>query len=59
MKAFDIITELTKDSYDGNTGTFSADKDTTMYPYLLQLFGEDIEVVYDMGDIFRTHLQQR
>jgi hypothetical protein len=54
MKAFNIIEELTKNSYDGNTGTFIADAASTMYPYLVQLFGKDIEVIYDMGNIFRT-----
>lgn len=54
MKAFDIIEELTKNSYDGNAGTFTADAASTMYPYLIQFFGKDIEVIYDMGNIFKT-----
>lgn len=54
MKAFNIIEELTKNSYDGNVGTFTADAASTMCSYLVQLFGKGIEVIYDMGNIFRT-----
>ena len=44
MKAFNIIDELTRDSYENN-GTFTADEASTMYPYLQQMFGKEIEVV--------------
>ena len=53
MKAFDIIDELTRDSYENN-GTFTADEASTMYPYLQQMFGKEIEVVYDKGNILKT-----
>ena len=44
MKAFDIIDELTRNSYENN-GTFTADTASTMYPYLQQMFGKEFEVV--------------
>ena len=54
MKAFNIIDELTRDSYSENDGTFTADSASTMYPYLQQMFGKNIEVIYDKGNIFQT-----
>ena len=45
MKAFDIIDELTSNSYEGSNGTFTADEASTMYPYLQQMFCKEIEVV--------------
>ena len=51
MKAFDIIDELTSNSYEGSNGTFTADTASTMYPYLQQMFGKEFEVVYDKGNI--------
>ena len=58
MKAFDIIDELTRNSYEGSNGTFTADAASTMYPYLQQMFGREFEVVYDKGNIFKTPVKE-
>ena len=58
MKAFDIIDELTRNSYEGSNGTFTADEASTMYPYLQQMFGKEIEVVYDKGNILKTPVKE-
>ena len=57
MKAFDIIDELTRNSYENN-GTFTADTASTMYPYLQQMFGKEFEVVYDKGNILKTPVKE-
>ena len=57
MKAFDIIDELTRNSYENN-GTFTADTASTMYPYLQQMFGKEFEVVYDKGNILNTPVKE-
>ena len=57
MKAFDIIDELTRNSYEDN-GTFTADTASTMYPYLQQMFGKEFEVVYDKGNILKTPVKE-
>ena len=57
MKAFDIIDELTCNSYENN-GTFTADTASTMYPYLQQMFGKEFEVVYDKGNILNTPVKE-
>ena len=57
MKAFDIIDQLTKDPYE-NKGTFTADEATTMYPYLQQRFGKELEVVYDRGNIRKKPVKE-
>lgn len=57
MKAFDIIDELTRDSYENN-GTFTADTSSLMYPYLQQMFGKNFEIVYNKGNIFKTPVKE-
>ena len=57
MKAFNIIDELTKNPYE-KTGTFTADESTTMYPYLQQRFGKELEVVYDRGNIRKKPVKE-
>ena len=58
IKAFDIIDELTENSYENN-GTFTADAASTMYPYLQQMFGKEFEVVYDKGNILETPVKEK
>ena len=57
MKAFDIIDELTRNSYENN-GTFTADTASSTYPYLQQMFGKEFEVVYDKGNILNTPVKE-
>lgn len=57
MKAFDIIDELTKNPYENN-GIFTADAASTMYPYLQKMFGKELEVVYDRGNIRKTPVKE-
>lgn len=57
MKAFDIIDELTRNSYENN-GTFTADAASTMYLYLQQMLGKEFEVVYDKGNIFKAPVKE-
>lgn len=57
MKAFDIIDELTRNSYENN-GTFTADAASSMYPYLQQMFGKEFEIVYNKGNILKTPVKE-
>lgn len=50
MKAFNIIEELTKDSY-GMTSTLTTNSASNMVTYLRQLFGKDYEIIFDRGNI--------
>lgn len=58
MKAFDIIDELTRDSYCENTGTFTADSATNMDKYLGQIFGEEYEIIYDPKNLLYLDLSK-
>lgn len=58
MKAFDIIDELTRDSYNERDGIFTADSATDMKMYLGQLFGKDYEIVFDKGNILNIDLSK-
>lgn len=49
MKAFDIIDELTRNSYENNNGTFTADEATSIYSCLQWMFGKNFEVFTTRG----------